>query len=223
MKILAISDVHSNENNNLINYLDNNNIDLLLMSGDITNFGPLDFVDTFIGKIINKCDIIAIPGNCDPKGVCKAIEDSGAICLHNKFISFDKILIFGYGGSNPTPFNTPCEIEDDKIYEDIYKLISKYENLTDNNDKIKILLSHAPPYNSSADLIESGDHVGSQAIRKITEEFDLDINLCGHIHEARSLDKIENTVIANPGILENNGAILINIDNNKFDIDLISL
>jgi len=48
--------------------------------------------------------------------------------------------------------------------------------------------------------------------------------LCGHIHEAKSIDKINGTIVANPGILENNGAILINIDeNNEYSIEIISL
>ena len=76
MKILAISDVHGEENENLYKYLDNNDIDLVLITGDITNFGPLEFVGEFIGKIFEyDCDVIAIPGNCDPAGICNAIND----------------------------------------------------------------------------------------------------------------------------------------------------
>ena len=44
MKILSISDVHGEENENLYKYLKKNDIDLVLVSGDITNFGPLEFV-----------------------------------------------------------------------------------------------------------------------------------------------------------------------------------
>ena len=43
-KILAISDIHGQENENLYNYLKNNDIDLVLILGDITDFGPLEFV-----------------------------------------------------------------------------------------------------------------------------------------------------------------------------------
>ena len=52
-KILAISDVHGEENENLYTYLENSDIDLMLILGDITNFGPLDFVETFINKLKN--------------------------------------------------------------------------------------------------------------------------------------------------------------------------
>ena len=52
MKILAISDVHGEDNENLYKYLNNNDIDIVIITGDITNFGPLEFVDEFIGKIL---------------------------------------------------------------------------------------------------------------------------------------------------------------------------
>ena len=66
MKILAISDVHGEDNENLYKYLNNNDIDIVIITGDITNFGPLEFVDEFIGKILDcDCEVMAVPGNCE--------------------------------------------------------------------------------------------------------------------------------------------------------------
>ncbi|WP_409200749.1 metallophosphoesterase [Methanobrevibacter sp. DSM 116169] len=226
MKVLVISDVHSKENDKLINYLNNNDIDLVLISGDITDFGPLDFVNDFIGKILDcDCDVVAIPGNCDPNGICNAIEESGAYCLHKKVISYENLVIFGYGGSNPTPFDTPGEIEETKIYNDLFDLFSEYEFVANDKKKnIKILLTHAPPADTKADLTSSGDHVGSQSIKRIIQEFNIDINLCGHIHEAQSIDEMSGTIIVNPGMLEHGSATLIDTnEDNSFDINIISL
>ena len=50
-KILAISDVHGEENENLYAYLNNNDIDLVLVLGDITDFGPLEFASEFLDKV----------------------------------------------------------------------------------------------------------------------------------------------------------------------------
>lgn len=89
MKILAISDVHGEDNENLYKYLNNNDIDIVIITGDITNFGPLEFVDEFIGKILDcDCEVMAVPGNCDPAGICNAIRESDAICLHNNIFIF---------------------------------------------------------------------------------------------------------------------------------------
>ena len=51
MKILAISDVHGEDNENFYKYLNNNDIDIVIITGDITNFGPLEFVDEFIASL----------------------------------------------------------------------------------------------------------------------------------------------------------------------------
>ncbi|WP_458403507.1 metallophosphoesterase family protein [Methanobrevibacter sp.] len=225
-KILAISDIHGEENENLYTYLNNNEIDLVLILGDITDFGPLDFVGPFIEKVADcGVDVIAIPGNCDPKGICNAINEV-SFCLHNNIIAYGDAILFGYGGSNETPFNTPGEIQDNKIYGDVFELLANYDYVyNDKVPKVKILVTHAPPYNTEADKIASGDHVGSQGILKSIHEFEPQINLCGHIHEARSLSKIGITTdVANPGMLKDNGAVLIDvIDGSNYDISLISL
>jgi Icc-related predicted phosphoesterase len=226
MKILAISDIHSKFNNNLIKYLKNNDIDLVLISGDLTDFGPLEFVNEFIENISDcGADVIAIPGNCDPAGICNAIEETESFCLHNKIIAYGDLIISGYGGSNPTPFDTPGEISDEKIYNDLYYLLKEYNDIAnDDVKKITVLLTHAPPYNTKADLVGDNNHVGSQGVKKVIHEFQPNINICGHIHEAKSIDKVGETIIANPGILENNGAVLIDVDEElNYDLNLISL
>lgn len=225
-KILAISDIHGEENENLYNYLKNNDIDLVLILGDITDFGPLEFVPTFINKV-SDCgvEVMAIPGNCDPNGICNAIDDV-SFCLHNNVVVYEDVILFGYGGSNETPFNTPGEVKDSQIYEEVYDLLANYDYVKNEDaSKIKILVTHAPPFNTDADKIEDGAHVGSEGILKSIHEFKPDINLCGHIHEAKSISKIGNgTDVANPGMLKDNGAVLIDIKNaSNYDLSIISL
>ncbi|WP_405285719.1 metallophosphoesterase [Methanobrevibacter sp.] len=225
-KILAISDIHGEENENLYTYLKNNDIDLVLILGDITDFGPLEFVGTFIDKVAEcDVDVIAIPGNCDPKGICNAINEV-SFCLHNNIIAYGDAILFGYGGSNETPFNTPGEIQDNKIYGDVYELLANYDYVYNADvPKVKILVTHAPPYNTEADKMENGEHVGSSGILKSIHEFEPEINVCGHIHEAKSLSKIGTiTDVANPGMLKDNGAVLIDVkDGSNYDISIISL
>ena len=56
-----------------------------------------------------------------------------------------------------------------------------------------------PPYNTKLDNIGCG-HVGSQSIRDLIEEFNPALVLCGHVHEARGIDRINETTIVNPGV-----------------------
>ena len=225
-KILAISDVHGEENENLYSYLNNNDIDLVIILGDITDFGPLDFVSTFINNVANcDVDVIAIPGNCDPTGICNAINEV-SFCLHNNIIAYGDAILFGFGGSNPTPFDTPGEMDDDKIYAAVYDLLANYDYVYNSDvPKVKILCNHASPLNSEDDRVWNDEHGGSSVIQKSIHEFEPQINLCGHIHEAKSLSKIGKTTdVANPGMLRDNGAVLIDIkDGSNYDISLISL
>lgn len=226
MKILTISDIHGKSNPNLDKYLENNDIDLVLISGDITDFGPLDFVPEFINKIAaSGVDVISIPGNCDPTGICNAINDSESVCIHNNLVAYNDIILFGFGGSNPTPFNTPGEFQDPDLYDALKELFAEFDFVYKDDAKcLKILLTHAPPFDTEVDKIPDGNHVGSISLRKVIEEFQPDINLCGHVHEAIGKDQIGETVILNPGTLEENHAVLIEVDDNlDFTANIIDL
>lgn len=221
MKILQISDVHSEENPKFNSYLENNDIDLVIITGDITNFGPPEFVSKFIDNILSLgIKVQAIPGNCDNPQSIEAIKKSKAIFNHSSIYIDNNICFYGFGGSNPTPFDTPFEFNDEELYENIKSLFGQ---INSNQKMLSILVTHAPPYCCEADKIEDGSHVGSKGIRRIIEEFEPNINLCGHIHEANSLDKIANTVVANPGMLKNNNGCLIEIadDNSDFKVNLV--
>lgn len=223
MNILAISDIHSNENDGLYDYLDKNNVDILIISGDITNFGPVKFVKIFLNKLSEYVNVIlAIPGNCDPKEVEKKIDESKAICIHDNAIEYDNIVMYGFGGSNPTPFNTPGEMDENILYDSIKNVLDskniesiKISSENFPHGKISILITHAPPKDTEADKISGGDHVGSESIRKIIEEYKPRLNICGHIHEARAFDMLDETIVINPGTLSDGYGCLIEIDDNN--------
>ena len=68
-----------------------------------------------------------------------------------------------------------------------------------SHEQITILLTHAPPYGTKTDTLPSGEHAGSTSIRKIIEEYQPTLNLCGHIPESRGIDQI-GTLTATPVI-----------------------
>jgi len=215
MKILVMGDIHG-QCQKIFNYLQKNKVDLIILTGDITNFGPFKLCKEILNEIcLFDIPTLVIPGNCDPTGIYEEIENSNAINIHNKTIIIKNMGICGFGGSNPTPFDTPLEFEEVQIYQEIEKLMKQIEN-----QEIKILVTHAPPYNTKTDLIPSGDHVGSKSIRKIIEEFQPSLNLCGHIHEAVAIDKIENTIIVNPGESSQGFASIINIKEDDCEIKI---
>jgi len=221
MKILAVGDIHG-DYQKIIKYLKNNQVDLIIITGDITQFGPAELGEEILNEICSfDVPVLAIPGNCDPQSIHSKIENSRAVNIHGRSLIIKDIGICGFGGSNPTPFNTPLEFEEVEIYDKASKLIKGIAE-----EKISLLITHAPPYNTKTDLLPSGEHAGSISIRKIIEEYQPTLNLCGHIHEARAVDQIGNTKIVNPGEISEGYGCLIQISDNDedpVDVEIIEL
>lgn len=219
MKILQVSDLHGNHKN-IMEYLKDNRVDLVIISGDITQFGPAELAEEILNDISSfDVPVVAIPGNCDPEDVHGKIENSRAINIHGRTVVIKDIGICGFGGSNPTPFNTPLEFEEVQIYDQAGKVIESI-----SGEKITLFVTHAPPYGTKADTLPSGDHAGSTSIRKIIEEYQPTLNLCGHIHESRGIDRIGKTTIVNPGELKQGYGCLVRIDDDSsIDVEIIKL
>jgi len=126
------------------------------------------------------------------------------INLHRNGFIRDDVGIFGVGGSNPTPFNTPTEFSEVEIETFLHEGIDKVKDT-----KFKIMVPHMPPKDTKIDIISTGAHVGSQSVRDFILKHKPDISLSGHIHEARGRDKIENTIVFNAGMFREGGYVVI--------------
>jgi uncharacterized protein len=212
MKILAVSDIHG-KYIKIIDYLKKNTVDLIILTGDITDFGPNELAEEILNEISSfNIPVLAIPGNCDPINLYGSIDNSKAVNIHGKSVTIKNIGICGFGGSNPTPYNTPLEFDEIEIYDNARKVMEEIKN-----HEITLFVTHAPPLGTKTDLLPSGKHVGSESLRKIIEEFQPSINICGHIHESMAIDKIGKTTIINPGMLKEGHACIINIDDSDDD------
>src|SRR5713101_8549953 len=161
MKIISFGDVHMATRN-----LDRmgevmRDCDLVILSGDLTNFGGVDDARKVITDVRRACpSVLALPGNLDKREVIPFLENEG-IALHGKGLVIDGIGIFGCGGSNITPFGTPTELTEDEIYE---KLCAGYDMV--RNARPLLMICHTPPFETKCDRIMSGVAVGSTAARR---------------------------------------------------------
>jgi Icc-related predicted phosphoesterase len=223
MKILAVTDIHGNFRP-LINYLKKNQVDLVILAGDITHFGPAKLGEDILNEISSyDVPVMAIPGNCDPESIHGEIERSRAINIHARSAVVKDVGICGFGGSNPTPFNTPLEFEEVEIYDEAKKAMEGIKN-----HKITLFVTHAPPHGTKTDLLPSGEHAGSKSLRQVIEEYQPTINICGHIHEAKGTDRIGQTQVVNPGKMDEGHACLINIPDDydgvqELEVEIIEL
>ena len=197
MKLLVLSDLHSNcsiieEVQEKIKYEE---ISVLIICGDLTHYGNLAEAEAILRDFTKLgIPVLFVPGNCDPKELTTMQAVCGATNVHGRFKEVGCLNFLGIGGSPIGPFNSPFEMSENEIERILNRV---YEEANFNSQFI--LVSHAPPMNTRMDVLWSGIHAGSHAIRKFIESEKPSLVLCGHIHEARGKDSINGSLIVNPG------------------------
>ncbi|BAD84736.1 metallophosphoesterase, calcineurin superfamily [Thermococcus kodakarensis KOD1] len=215
MRIVAVTDIHGKleKVKRLAGVLEEERPDLILIAGDITNFSGAEVARTVLEPLMAlDVPILAVHGNCDGRDVPELLEELG-ISLHNKRKEVNGTGFVGVGGSNITPFNTIWELTEDEIMEILRK----------NYRPGDIILSHAPPKDTKADRVHSGLHVGSTALREFIEKNQPPLVVTGHIHEARSVDELGETIIVNPGPLFRGYYAVIDFDEKEKVVKNIEL
>jgi len=205
MNIVAIADIHGRTDYPKETTAELRKADLVLIAGDITNFGDSDDAEQVLERLASANKrIVAVPGNCDRLGVNQTLT-AKTMNLHSVSISIGSVALYGIGGCSKTPFHTPQEYSEKEISQILNNLAVPKEAQT------HILVSHAPPHNTKLDKVLIGFHVGSKAVRKFIEDSQPDLVVCGHIHEARGADRIGKTLIINPGPFPKHYGV-VNID-----------
>lgn len=222
MRILVISCIH-NDIENLLKFYDKLvelKFDVIVSTGDFTDAEIKGFDRTEIGKIIVEelklfgKPLLVVPGSWD-KELIGLFEDEG-ISIHGIGKEINDIGFYGFGGAK-TPFNLPYEPTEEEIFNGLNKGYKMVENC-----RRKVQVTHAPPLNSKVDIIFSGAHVGSEAVRRFIEEKQPDVAICAHIHEARGLDSIGKTKIINSGRFPEGYCGLVDL-NGKVKTEIINL
>jgi Icc-related predicted phosphoesterase len=193
MDILCVSDIHGDfEAVKKIGEAAKN-YDLVVIAGDLTNFYSHKVAMRMIEDLqADVPNLVIVPGNCDLNETSELYKGLG-ISLHGAGKVIEDVGFFGVGGSNVTPFNTPLEYEEDDIKS---MLEEGYEKVKDC--RVKILVSHAPPINT-VDKTSSGMSVGSKGIRDFIEEEQVQLVICGHVHEAKGAEKVGDAEVVNTG------------------------
>ena len=204
MKIISFGDIHDDFNNLIPLKNEMESADLVIVTGDLTNFNGRKEAERVIDEIMKYNEnVLAQLGNLDQAEVNDYLTEK-SINLHRNGFIRDDIGIFGVGGSNLTPFNTPTEFSEDEIETFLLEGIDKVKDA-----KFKIMVPHMPPKDTKIDIITAGAHVGSQSVRDFILKHKPDIALSGHIHEARGRDTIENTLAFNAGMFREGGYVVI--------------
>lgn len=202
MDILAISDLHGRVGNIAAISKELAKADIVLIAGDITNFGNSKQVRQIISEIQKYNDnILAVPGNCDPPPVDKYLTRKH-LSLHCNLVQLDGIKFMGLGGSA-----SPSGEENFAI-----SLAALEEQLSPGDRSI--LLTHQPAHGTKLDSVDGCRHSGCMAIRNFITKNQPILAISGHIHDAIGIDTIGPTTLINPGPISRGTYAYITIDDN---------
>jgi len=199
MKILATADIHGSQYrlNIVLKNIEKYSPDLVVICGDITQFGPGELAKILLDQI--PVETLAITGNIDTNDVGQEIENSKAKNIGMKRFVKSKIPFIGI---NKLDSNQLKFIEDNNLI-----------------DKTSVLVSHEPPYGAQ-DKVFFGMHGGNKELRKIVDKYHPRLVLCGHIHEDPGFTKVGVTTVVNCSMGKRGEGALIKI-NDSISIKMI--
>ena len=181
MKIIALADIHGSTKYLPMISEEISNADLILIAGDITNFGgyakAAEVIEDF--RSFNP-NILAVPGNCDSPGVNEYLENEN-MALHYRSITVGGVTFIGacLSLSSDGP-------------------VKKLGSLAASADRV-VLVTHQPAYGTKVDDSGADHHAGNRSVRMFIEQCQPLLAVSGHIHNATDVDHIGNTTLVNPG------------------------
>ncbi len=210
MKFLVLSDLHGKTSElEWINPLIvKEEVDHVLFLGDAVEMPCSAQESADMISLIDSDKVLAIPGNIDSPDLVDILDDV-AENMHGKGKQIGDLYIAGLGGSNPTIFDTPFELQEDDIF-------SKLDPISKEG---MVLMVHAPAYGFN-DVIPSGISVGSKAILDIVKKYRPKLVLSGHIHESFGRKDADGTVFINPGAVRDGRCAIVSIDGDEVEVEL---
>jgi len=209
-RILGLADLH--DSIEMLDRLREIDADLIAFCGDLHNAGsretaqPTAFALASLGQ-----PVLIVPGNMDNRDVVPDLwEEAGLRMLHRSSFCCEDLGFLGMGGMvarDPRRLGDPARYyhRENEVYE---TLTTAYQKISDA--RIKIVIVHQPPWGAQ-DTLYNGESSGSVSLRRFVEEYQPDLLLCGHIHEAQGECCIGPTRIVNVGELRRGFAALIEI------------
>jgi Icc-related predicted phosphoesterase len=195
MKIVATADIHGAQYrlNILLDSIEKYHPDLVVICGDITQFGPGDIARNFLDQI--PVDVFAVPGNIDTPDVGPAISESKATNLHLQKVNYRGVSFVGINGVDSSEVSAFLSDEDKK------------EWITSET----VLVSHVPPFGYQ-DKVFFSKHSGSKELREVVDRYHPRLMLCGHIHENPGITETKESMIINCSMGKRGAGALIDIN-----------
>jgi len=193
MRILAFTDIHG-AYARVEETIRREPADVVIIGGDLTTVGTVKEAENAVNAFRAIApQVLCVAGNMDLPEHDRLFERMG-VSINSRGVVVDGVGFFGVSAGPESPLHTPYEISEEEIAR---RALNGFNDV--RHCKVKVFVPHPPPYGTRVDIVHSGIHVGSSAVRDFIEDHKPDVVICGHIHEARGKDMIEETIIVNCG------------------------
>jgi uncharacterized protein len=195
MRMVCITDLHGDPQALDRILADAGPSDVVLLGGDITSFGTPNTAEFLVRRAMESClQVLAVAGNCDSAAIDERLASLG-VSLFGRGVMLQGVGFYGVSAMPPWT-GTMYELSEDEIAA---SLGAGRGQLTPPQPEREVVLSHTPPRGTRLDRTRRGEHVGSVAVRQFIDLVQPALVLCGHIHEARGIDRLGATAIVNCG------------------------
>jgi len=219
MKLLVISDFHGSIEaaHRTAAKAKRTQADAIVVCGDVTHFGSVKDAGKILAPLTSlDMPVLYVAGNCDPSELAEA-QITGATNIHGQCHEISDVSFMGLGAAPTSRFYSWFEMSEKKIMNALEQIADRCPP-----NKWLAVVSHAPPKGTSVDLAFSRMHAGSVSLRTFIEKRKPDIVFCGHIHEAKGVDHIDETIIVNPGPVRHGNCAIASL-NDKIEVKLDSV
>jgi len=170
-----------------------------VVAGDIFNYICPEKTFDFLNDL--SLPVLAVRGNSDPVYIEKYFEKfSNLTSLHLNRVTLQSIPFAGISGTIPLPFRNRVGWRENYLMEKVAPLI----------DSQTIFVGHTPPW-GILDQVVGRFHSGSKMVRKLIEQKQPRLVICGHIHEAAGVENIGETVIVNCSLPKSEKGMMVEV------------
>jgi Icc-related predicted phosphoesterase len=194
MRIIALADVHGSYGAMEAILEAEEPYDAVVLAGDVTTKGTVQELESALQSLRSYGrPVLAVAGNMDPPLLEQALIRLG-VGINGKGRVVGDVGFFGVSACPPTPFHSPNVASEEEIArraEEGWKDVA--------SARWTLFVPHAPPAQTALDRTFLGTHAGSRSVREFIERRSPHAVVCGHIHEARGVEKLGFTRMVNCG------------------------
>ena len=219
-----LSDIHGKVSTLKRTLKEVDDVDAVFIAGDLSSYAGLRW-DNVLNVVSRYCKqkgvpAYVVPGNVDPPALLHTGYDNVNV-LHTSTSTLGKYIVAGIGGGMGFSFWRTVRLTDNDFERFINSLLREYGGGLAPYSWF--LLTHTPPYGTKLDIMYTGEHVGSKALRALVEVRKPVLVVSGHIHESRNVDYLGKTTLVNPGPNYRGFYALAEISGVSVNVELLSV